>query len=72
MSGLDWNVVAAGASAAAVAALFAVARALRRRRRGQMTTGVHPLGERRIEVVAIDAAGGSKQDPHPRSEGTHE
>jgi len=69
MSGLEWNVTAISASAAAIAALIAVARGLRRRRRRQITARAHHLGERRIEVVAInDAGNSSKQDPHPRSE----
>jgi len=65
MSGLDWKVTAISASAAVIAVLIAVARGLRRRRR-RRTARAHHLGERRIEVVAInDAGGSSKQDPHP-------
>jgi membrane protein implicated in regulation of membrane protease activity len=66
MSGLDWNVTLFSASAAVIAALITVARGLRRRRRRQTTARAHQLGERRIEVVAIDDTGSrSKPDPYP-------
>jgi hypothetical protein len=68
MTGLDWNAVAIGASATAIAALIVVTRRLRRRRRRQTIAGVHPLGERRIEVVAIDAKTTSKRDQDRRTE----
>jgi membrane protein implicated in regulation of membrane protease activity len=65
MTGLDWNTAAISASAAAIAALITVARGMRRRRRRQTTAQGHPLGERRIEVVAIDdGRSSSEQDEH--------
>jgi membrane protein implicated in regulation of membrane protease activity len=53
MSGLDWNLMAVSASAAAIAALLGLARGLRRRRRRQ-TTARARLDERRIEIVAVE------------------
>ena len=50
----DWNVTAVGAGAAAIAALITVSRAMSRRRRRQTTARARALGERRIEIVAID------------------
>jgi hypothetical protein len=54
MTALDWNTAAINASAAAIAGLIVVAHDLRGRRRRQATARAHALGERRIEVVAID------------------
>jgi len=65
MSGFDWNVAAVGASAAAIAALVTVARGVRRRRRRQTDARTPQLGERRIEVVAIDDGRSiPKRDPY--------
>jgi membrane protein implicated in regulation of membrane protease activity len=64
MTGLDWNMAAISVSATAIAAVIVVLRGLRRRTRRQTTARAHPLGERRIDVVAIDEGRSSpKQDP---------
>jgi membrane protein implicated in regulation of membrane protease activity len=54
MSDIDWWVAAVGASAAAIATLITLARAIKRRRRRQTAARALALGDRRIEIVAID------------------
>jgi hypothetical protein len=51
MSGLEWGFSAVGASGAAIALLIAATRGMNRRRRNAEASA---LGERRIEIVAID------------------
>jgi hypothetical protein len=54
MSDLDWWLAAVGASGAAIAALIAAVRGMRRRRRSETTARAPTLGDRRIDIVAID------------------
>jgi hypothetical protein len=51
MVGLDWWLPAVGVSGAVIAVLITVGRGIRRRRRSARAPA---LGERRIEIVAID------------------